>query len=133
MIRQSRRGFTMLVAITCLALVGVALALLGGLVTDDARRTGREVAELQQRQLLLAGLRWVESHLSADEASVVVGGLATPAELEASLSVDAVERPTPQRIVVTIRATFGTGTLGERATFDRSPAAWQLSRVEIER
>lgn len=124
--RRRRSGFIMLVAITMLALCALAAAVVLQLARDDVRRTVGERTEAQQRQLLLAGLRDATARLNAGE-TLVAGAIAVPAEAGETLAIDGVESPSADRAVVT----FASGTLRQRATFERAAGVWRLARAEL--
>lgn len=128
--RTARRGgFAMIVALTVLAFVALAVTLVAQLASEDAQRTVAGRRETQARLLFMAGLRVAEARLAANEP-IVPGPIALPGEVDATLTIDAVESPTPDRSIVTM----STGAVGQRATFLRgADGAWALDRAEIVR
>ena len=65
----SRRGFTLLLVMFVLTLVGVTLLTLGGHFTQTVRYAQSARMEAQAAQILLSGLAWAKSHHSEMSAA----------------------------------------------------------------
>lgn len=126
----SRRGASMIIAITMIGFVAIALAMVGQLATLDARRTADEHAGTQLRMMLLAGQDWLLNNMDA----VKPGENHIP--LPASLADGTlVAQPSPDAAAnnrqVVIRATLLDREQSQTLVIVRSSDAWSIASAEL--
>ena len=109
--RTNRNGFTLLLVMFVLTLVGVTLHTLGGHFTQTVRYAQSARLEAQAAQILLSGLAWAKLNLSELPAG---GGVSTPILPD----------------VTTLAGTANTATLS--ITHDVAVQGWRLT-VTLER
>ncbi len=127
MSRRPLRGFVATtIALTMLALVGLALTELSRSFSADIRRTADESAQAQLRQLSLAGILQARQLLQQNSASAVVQ-LSLPDELASQGAKVSIRlTPTSDAAPVNVDAVLGGRHVETEVHFSRDASGWQM-------
>jgi hypothetical protein len=111
--RHHRRGVAIIIAVTMMALVGVAMAALAAAFGADARRTMSGASDAQLRQLLLAGTAQVVTSPAQGDAPME---LSLPKELHdagARVTARRIESKNPGTVEFEVIASMGDATVSQ--------------------
>ena len=129
--RRSRRGLTMIIAITLLALVAVALASVAQLLRDDAARSFDERVNAQLRALVLAGMVQARSQLQQGGAVPTATTLTLPGEAgDAAVRLEGRQDGDAWRVHIV--ASIDGRQMRSDCTFARHGNAWAIRETTIE-
>ncbi len=133
----ARSGFATITMLFSLALVGLAVVAIGGLVTLEVRRTRLVREESQLRQLLLAGglfARQMANDSSAAQRATVTPVLpATLRDQTAALRITPLPSAQATQRVIEVHADLGNRHAAQVLTFANGPSGWRAVDARIVR
>jgi hypothetical protein len=126
---RSRRGFATIMALTLLALVGVAIAALSVSFAADARRSANAAADAQLRQLLLTGCAAAREQLDhGGKVTVPLPNELTSAGAALNVSIDP---PNADVRRAHIDAALGRRHAWQIVTFQRQASRWVVMSAAL--
>ena len=131
--RRLHKGFATFTAVVMLMLVGIALLSLTVLFQDDSRRTMRHSAELQLRQLLIAGAVAAEAQVDLQPDPAGPRTLPMPDGYEATQVEVTYLRQTSSTIQATVSASLEGYEAEQQLSFNLNEAGWVLVEAQLTR
>jgi hypothetical protein len=132
--RHHRPAFAALTAIFALAAVGVAVAILAGLMAMENRRTHEQVTGAQLRQLLLAGTAAAQGQLNQSTAPIAPWNAALPpalADRGASVRITLEPAVEADRRQANITARCADRWAEQTVLLARAPGGWEVRDARL--